>query len=64
MAVKKKMKTSAKILISALVLLICAALVWVIIKPSSNSKSEAPHAVELEGDIEITIPEDQDSEGF
>ncbi len=63
-----KMKNSAKIIISALAVLLCISIVFIMTrKPKEqvdeDSGSQA-QMIEVEGDLEIIIPEDQESEGF
>lgn len=98
---RKKIKKSAKIMISALIILTCIGLIFAITKPkqesepvsgndnkqdtsvyendltNNNEPSESSEGtqieeesgsqaqlIENEGDIEIIIPDDQESDGF
>lgn len=68
---KRKMRKSAVITLIALAAVLCVALIFVIVNKKNNSANhggnesvQEPQIIEVEGDIEIIIPDDQESTGF
>lgn len=71
MAKRKKIKPAALIAMIALAAVVCVALIFVLTNRkantadgSENGTAQEPQVIETEGDIEIIIPDDQESGGF
>lgn len=65
-----RLKKSTKLSILALAVVVCIAIVWAVVGSMNNNSSESNHkdgeaqVIENEGDVEIIIPDDQESGGF
>lgn len=59
-----KRKKMLLTIILVLVLVVAGLMAWKFLGPRSGAENQEPQVIENQGDIEIIIPDDQESDGF